>query len=88
MADFKAITIDGTSYTVKDETARAAAQQANTTAEQANTTAGQANTTAQAAQNKANQNEKDITNLSEDSLVVSYVSESESIVFAKGIVLE
>ena len=95
MADFKAITIDGTSYTVKDETARAAAQQANTTAEQANTTAeqanttaGQANTTAQAAQNKANQNETDITNLSADSLVVSYVSASESIVFAKGIDLE
>ena len=81
MADFKAITIDGVSYTVKDETARTAAQQANTTADQANTTA-------QAAQNKANQNETDITNLSADSLVVSYVPASESIVFKKGIDLE
>ena len=95
MADFKAITVNGVSYTVKDEPARTAAQQANetanaakTTAEQANTTAGQANTTAQAAQNKANQNETDITNLAGDSLNVSYVSESESIVFTKGIDLE
>lgn len=109
MADFKVITVDGVSYTVKDEAARAAAQQANetanaakSTAEQANTTAGQANTTAQAAQQtanqantaagqaqqKANQNETDITNLAGDSLTVSYVSESESIVFTKGINLE
>ena len=80
MADFKTITVNGVSYTVKDETARSTANAANSKAEQANTTA-------QAAQNKANQNERDITNLAEDSLTVSYVSESESIVFTKGIEL-
>lgn len=92
MADFVAITVEGTSYTVKDATARESAQNAETTANQANTAAGQAqqtantaNTTAQAAQSKANQNETNITNLAGDSLTVSYVSESESIVFARGI---
>lgn len=95
MADFVAITVEGTSYTVKDETARKSAQNAETTANQANTAAGQAqqtantaNTTAQAAQSKANQNETNITNLAGDSLTVRYVSESESIAFTKGIVLE
>lgn len=95
MADFVAITVEGTSYTVKDATARESAQNAATTANQANTAAGQAqqtansaNTAAQAAQAKANQNETDITNLAGDSLTVSYVSESESIAFTKGINLE
>ena len=108
MADFVAITVEGTSYTVKDATARESAQNAETTANQANTAAGQAqqtanqantaagqaqqtannaNTAAQAAQTKANQNETDIASLAEDSLTVSYESESESIAFTKGIVI-
>lgn len=94
MADFVAITIEGTSYTVKDATARESAQNAETTANQANTAAGQAqktansaNSTAQAAQTKANQNETNINNLAGDSLSVSYAQESESIVFEKGIVI-
>lgn len=81
MADFVAITVEGTSYTVKDATARESAQNAVTTANQANTAAGQ-------AQQKANQNETDITNLAGDSLTVSYVPESESIAFTKGIDLK
>ena len=39
------------------------------------------------ARSKANQNEENIGSLAEDSLTVSYSSESESIVFAKGIVI-
>lgn len=81
MADFVAITVEGKSYTVKDATARESAQNAETTANQANAAAGQ-------AQQKANQNETDITNLAGSSLTVSYVSESESIAFTKGIDLE
>lgn len=61
MADFVAITVEGTSYTVKDATARESAQnavstanQANTTAEQAQEAANQANTAAGQAQQTAN----------------------------------
>ena len=94
MADFVAITVEGTSYTVKDATARESAQNAETTANQANAaarqaqqTANSANTATQAAQTKANQNETDIGSLAEDSLTVSNAAQSESIVFTKGIVI-
>lgn len=80
MADFKAITIDGTSYTVKDETARTQSSQAQSTANAAQTAAGQ-------ALSKATTNENDITELANEGLAVSYVSESESIQFTKGIVI-
>ena len=78
MADFKFIEIDGTSYSVKDETARTAAE----TAEQ---TANAANTTAQSAMTKANANEQDIASLAAESLTVSYVTDTETVKFAKGI---
>lgn len=94
MADFKAITIDGTDYTVKDETARTQSSQAQSTAnaaqtaaEQAQSAAEQAQTTAEQALSKATTNESNITTLVGESLAVSYVAESESIQITKGIVV-
>lgn len=87
MADFKAITIDGTNYTVKDETARRQSSQAQSTAGQAQSAAEQALTAAGQALSKANTNESDIDTLAGESLDVSYVAESESIQFTKGIVI-
>lgn len=87
MADFKAITIDGTSYTVKDETARTQSSQAQSTASAAQAAAESAQSTAGQALSKANTNESDIDTLAGESLDVSYVAESESIQFTKGIVI-
>lgn len=92
--DFKSIIVNGETYNVKDETARTQSAQAQSTAEAAQTTAGQAQSTASAAQttagqalSKANTNESNITEIAGESLAVSYVSESESIKFTKGIVI-
>ena len=78
MADFKQIEIDGTTYTVKDETARTAAETARTAAETANTNAA-------AAVEKATTNETNISNLAAESLVAKYLTKTETIQFTKGI---
>ena len=92
MADFKQIEINGTSYTVKDETARTAAASATETAnaakaaaETATETANTANTNASAALQKATTNETNIGNLAAESLVANYLSATETIQFTKGI---
>lgn len=92
MADFKQIEINGTSYTVKDETARTAASAAaetanaaNAAAETATTTANLAMTGAQTALEKATDNETNIGNLAAESLVANYLPQTETIQFTKGI---
>ena len=71
MADFKQIEINGTAYTVKDETARTAAETANTNAA--------------AAVEKATTNETNISNLAAESLDAKYLTKTETIQFTKGI---
>lgn len=78
MADFKQIEINGTSYTVKDETARTAAESATETADTANRNAS-------AAAEKATTNETNISSLAGESLVAKYLTETETIQFTKGI---
>lgn len=78
MADFKQIEINGVAYTVKDETAR-------TAAESATETANTANTNASAALQKATTNETNIGNLAAESLVANYLPTTETIQFTKGI---
>ena len=85
--DFKSIIVNGETYNVKDETARTQSSQAQSTASAAQTTAEQAQITARQALSKANTNESNITELASESLVVSYVSDSESIQFTKGVVI-
>lgn len=78
MADFKQIEINGTAYTVKDETAR-------TAAETANTNAAAAIEKATTAVEKATTNETNISNLAAESLVAKYLTKTETIQFTKGI---
>ena len=92
--DFKSIIVNGETYNVKDETARTQSSQAQSTASAAQTAAESAQSTASAAQttagqalSKANTNESNITEIVDESLSVSYVAESESIKFTKGIVI-
>lgn len=69
MADASKISLYGTTYTIKDSTARTNATTAQTTANAANATAGTAQTTANEAKEAA--------------LVISYTDETETIVVEK-----
>lgn len=92
MADIKQITVNGTTYTIKDDTARTAAAEASSTANAAQSTATQANNTANAANslaktanNNANNANSNVTELAGQSLKASYNSGSEALVLEKGI---
>lgn len=92
MADIKQITVNGTTYTIKDDTARTAASEASETATAAQSTATQANNTANAANslantanNNANTANSNVTKLAGQSLTASYNSGSEALVLEKGI---
>lgn len=80
MADVSKINLYGTEYSIKDNTARTAADEANTSAENAQNTANGANETAK-------NNSIKITKLSAESVVISYESADESITVTKGIAL-
>ena len=92
MADIKQITVNGITYTIKDDTARTAAADASdaanaaqTTATQANNTANAANTLANTANTNANAAKTMVTDLASQSLKASYNSGSEALVLEKGI---
>lgn len=92
MADIKQITVNGVTYTIKDDTARTAASEAaetantaQTTATQANNTANTANALANAANTNANTAKTNVTELASQSLKASYNSGSEALVLEKGI---
>lgn len=94
MADIKQISVNGTTYTIKDDTARTAAADASdaastaqTTATQANNTANAANTLANTANNNANTAITNINKLSAESLTASYNSGSEALVLEKGVTI-
>ena len=78
--DFKNIIVDGKTYNVKDETARSQISQVQGTA-------NNAQATAESALTKATTNESNITTLASENLTISYVAESESLQFNKGIVI-
>ena len=92
MADIKQITVNGTTYTIKDDTARTAASEAaeaasaaQTLATQANNTANAANTLANTANTNANTAKDNVTELAGQSLKASYNSGSEALVLEKGV---
>lgn len=92
MADVSKINLFGTDYTIKDKTARTAANsaessasEAKTAADNAQTTADNAQTTADSANSKATANSTKITKLATEGIVVSYESSDESINVTKGI---
>lgn len=90
MADIRQITVNGTTYTIKDDTARTAAAEASKAASAAQSTATQANNTANTANglaNTANTNtaKTNVTKLAGQSLKASYDSGSEALVLEKGV---
>lgn len=92
MADIKQITVNGSTYTIKDDTARTAAAEASkaasaaqSTATQANNTANTANALANTANTNANTANTNVTELAGQSLKASYDSGSEALVLEKGI---
>lgn len=83
MADVSKLNVNGTSYDIKDSTARTTANQAKTAADNAQSDADAASSAASAAQttatqalNKANANESAIADIS-----ATYNSETETITF-------
>ena len=101
MADVSKINLYGTDYSIKDSTARNAANNAATSASEAKTAANNAATsaseaktaannaqnTADSANNKATTNATNITKLSTEGIVIAYESTDESINVSKGITL-
>ena len=85
MADIKQITVNGTTYTIKDDTARTAAAEASKAASAAQSTATQANNTANTANALANTAKTNVTKLAGQSLKASYDSGSEALVLEKGV---
>lgn len=85
MADIKQITVNGTTYTIKDDTARTAAAEASKAAGAAQSTATQANKTANTANALANTAKTNVTELAGQSLKASYDSGSEALVLEKGV---
>lgn len=99
MADIRQITINGVTYTIKDQSAREAAAEAQSAATAANNTAITANNTAngaksdaqaansaaQAANSAAQAAQTDVNNLAGESLAASYNTGNESLVLSKGI---
>lgn len=85
MADVSKISINGTSYDLKDTTARSSAAAASTAANDAKESADGATLTANTASSKANANAENITKIIAASLSVSYDTDSESVVLANGI---
>ena len=87
MADVSKISLNGTSYNIKDITARSSADNASTKAADAQKTANSATTTANNALTAANTNSENITKITAGSLSASYDSTTESVVFTKGITI-
>lgn len=87
MADVSKISINGTSYTIKDESARTAASNASTKADTAQDAADSATVAANNAMTTANANTENITKITAASLSVSYETETESVVFVRGITI-
>lgn len=85
MADIKQITVNGTTYTIKDDTARTAAAEASKAASAAQSTATQANNTANTANNLANTANTNVTELAGQSLKASYDSGSEALLLERGV---
>lgn len=85
MADIRQITVNGTTYTIKDDTARTAAAEASKAASAAQSTATQANNTANTANALANTANTNVTKLAGQSLKASYDSGSEALVLEEGV---
>lgn len=87
MADVSKISINGTSYNIKDSSARTSASNASTKADSAQTTADSATLTANNAMAATNANAENITKITANSLSVSYDTKTESVVLVKGITI-
>lgn len=88
MADVSKISLFGTSYSIKDSTARSSASNASTTATAAKNAADKAQTTADAASTKANTNATSIATLAGETLSVAYDTSTETVGFTKGVTVQ
>ena len=85
MADVSKISLYGTSYNVKDSTARSAASSANQAATSAAQEASTAKTIANNALSNSETNTTNISKVASESVKVVYIEKSETIEVTKGI---
>lgn len=85
MADVKSISLNGTSYNLKDATARSSADSANTAAASASQAAATAKSVADTALNNSKTNSTNISKVASESLKVVYSAETETLEITKGI---
>ena len=85
MADVSKFSLYGTSYNIKDLSARSSAASANQAAASASQAAFAAKTLADSALSNSETNETNITNLASESLKASYTVATETIEITKGI---
>ena len=85
MADVSKISLYGTSYNIKDATARSSATSASQAATSASQAAAAAKSVADTALGNSETNEANITKLASESLKANYSESTETIEFVKGI---
>ena len=85
MADVSKISLNGTSYNIKDTSARSSAASASQAASSANQAASAAKSVADSALANSKTNETNITKVASESLKASYTEKTETIEFTKGI---
>lgn len=85
MADVSKISLYGTSYTLKDSSARSAASSANAAAQSAAQAASEAKTIANNALTKSETNTTNISKLASESIKIVYTADKETLDITKGI---
>lgn len=85
MADVSKISLYGTSYNVKDSSARSSATSANQAAASASQAASAAKSVADSALSNSETNETNISKVASESLKASYTAATETIEITKGI---
>ena len=85
MADVSKISLYGSSYNIKDASARSSATSASQAASSASQAASAAKSVADSALAKSETNETNITKVASESLKASYTAATETIEFTKSI---
>lgn len=85
MADVSKISLNGTSYNIKDSSARSSASSASQAANSASQAASEAKTVADNALSKSETNTTNISKVASESVKVAYAADTETIEITKGI---
>ena len=85
MADVSKISLYGTSYTLKDSSARSSASSANAAAQSAAQAASEAKTIANNALTNSETNRTNISKLASESIKIVYTADKETLDITKGI---